>query len=126
MVFRRLTSFHWVRHFPQHAVMSLWRKKPLLLAIVMVSTVLVLAFQYHSVSGGGLTAGAGGGNTKTGGSSAAESLVSHDAADNVHAKHDNDNSNNGQPRFAPNSVNFGGPASQVRILANTLVDFHKT
>lgn len=40
----------WCRPFLHHMAMSLWRKKPLLLAIVMVSTVLVLAFQYHSVA----------------------------------------------------------------------------
>ncbi|KAI1287965.1 hypothetical protein HDE_09718 [Halotydeus destructor] len=41
----------WCKHFVQHTIMSVWRKKPLLLAVVMVFTVVVLAFQYHSVDG---------------------------------------------------------------------------
>lgn len=40
------------RRCVQHLLFSIWRKKPLLLAIIMVSTLLVLAFQYHSVQTG--------------------------------------------------------------------------
>lgn len=40
------------RRCVQHLLFSIWRKKPLLLAIIMVSTLLVLAFQYHTVQTG--------------------------------------------------------------------------
>ena len=40
----------WMRHCCHHFAFSVWRKRPFLLALVMVATLVVLAFQYQSVA----------------------------------------------------------------------------
>lgn len=84
----------WLRPFFQHAVISLWRRKPILLALVLVSAVLVLAFQYNAVGG------------KQPGQPDGTFVIRSDfVAANVHQQQQN------QQRFAANSVD----ASQVSL-----------
>lgn len=40
----------WIRQCCHHIVFSVWRKRPVLLAVVMVATLVVLAFQYQTIS----------------------------------------------------------------------------
>lgn len=42
----------WIRHFIHLILFAIWKKRPFLLAIVMIATLVVIAFQYHSVSSG--------------------------------------------------------------------------
>ena len=42
----------WIRHFLHLILFSIWKKRPFLLAIILITTLVIVAFQYHSVSSG--------------------------------------------------------------------------
>lgn len=43
-------SKEWFRHLTHHILVSIWRKRPFLLASIIVFTLILVVFQYHSVT----------------------------------------------------------------------------